>query len=208
MKTETNWESRHLGGGEKSKSILNRILFAAGCVIAVLHGGSKGFYGRITYPYTDAETHYLYDNGSYVTNDAVHVAFIRSPLVPSSAIFWLDACPISVTNADEVAANTFNVYSNLFAEMSVPFDLAYPAATNFNWFGYTDWVPGPVTHTNGVAFIVWRLPTQGTPEQAVNVVPYRTGIYADAARLAPNPALTNGPASVRSGLLSIQEKNP
>lgn len=153
--------------------------------------GGKHVIGTITFPFTDIATRYLVNAGSYVTNDFVHVSFTRNPLVPSTASFYLDACPVSVTNISDIAANSFNVYSNTFNNFAVPIDVPYAAATNYNWFAYTDWTPSPTVHTNGVAFVLWR--QKATNELEAIVVPYRTGIYRDSMRISPNPSITNGP---------------
>ena len=180
----------------------NRLAFLFFAAVATWFAGAKHIVGHITYPYTDIATRYLTDSGSYVTNDYVHVSFTRNPIVPASAWFFLDACPLSVTNLAEIAANTSSIYSNTFAAISVPFDVPYEAATNYNWFAYTDWSPSPTVHTNGVAFVIWRF--RATNELEAVVLPYRTGIYADGRRIAPDPAITNGPPISRGSLLTTQ----
>ena len=155
----------------------------------ILYGGSKC---KITYPRPDPETWYLMDNGSYVTNDAVHVAFTRNLIVPASASFYIYGLELSYTNESDWAEFSFCQFSNSFANVSVPFDMAYPAATNFNWIAFTDWTPPPVTHTNGVAYVVWQI---GRGRGMNDLVPYRTGIYTNGVRVAPSAAITNGPAA-------------
>lgn len=169
-------------------------------VCLVFYGGSKGT-GSINYPRTDPEVWYLMNNGSYVTNDAVHVAFSRNLIVPATAMFYLFGLELSYTNESDWAEHSFCAYSNSFAAITVPFDVAYPAATNFNWIGFTDWTPAPSTHTNGVAYVAWQIGV-GKPTNDVALV--RTGVYVDALRLAPNPAITNG-IPLEAGLRSIME---
>ncbi len=133
-----------------------RAVFCGAAVGAVLFGGAKnGATGKITYPKTDNEIAYLTDAGSYVTNDAVHVAFTRLPMVPSSASFYLDYCALDGTNEQGVATNWVNALAATFADLSVPFDFAFAAATNYNWMAYTDWTPGPAVQTNGVWHAYW-----------------------------------------------------
>ena len=127
-----------------------RALFCGAAVGAVMFGGAKSKIGGITYPKTDNEIAYLTDAGSYVTNDAVHVAFTRLPMVPSSATFYLDYCALDGTNEQGVATNWVNAKTATFGELEVPFDFAFANATNFNWVAYTDWTPGPAVQTNGV----------------------------------------------------------
>ena len=164
--------------------------------------GGKHIIGTISFPWTDISTRYLVNDGSFVTNDYVHVSFTRNPIVPASAWFYLDACPLSVSNLTEVSANSFTVYSNKFSDISVPFDVQYPAATNYNWFAYTDWSPSPTVHTNGVAFVLWRFKSTNSVE--ATLMPYRTGVYANGLRIAPTAAITNGPPLSRVSLLSTQ----
>lgn len=169
------------------------------------YAGGKHIIGTITFPWTDISTRYLVNDGSFVTNDYVYVSFTRNPIVPASAWFFLDACPLSVTNLTEVSENSFTVYSNKFADISVPFDVPYTAATNYNWFAYTDWSPSPTVHTNGVAFVLWRFKSTNNIEAVV--MPYRTGIYT-IGRVAPTPAITNGPPISRGSLLSSPIPEP
>lgn len=153
-----------------------RCVFLVSVALMTLYGGSKGT-GRIVYPTTDPEVRYLLDNGSYVTNDAVRVAFTRNVLVPSTANFYLDRCEIKYTNEAEIVAHIVNAYSNTFDRMTVPFDFAFAAATNHNWYAYTDWTPSPIVHTNGVAIVNWLI---GGKTNHLALV--RTGIYTNAAK--------------------------
>ena len=181
----------------------NRLVFAIGVVLATLYGGSKGFYGRITYPRTDPEVWYLQDNGSYVTNAAVHLAFTRNLIVPASAMFYLYGLESSYTNESDWADFSFCAYSNSFENISVPFDVAWPAATNYNWIAFTDWTPSPTVHTNGVAFVAWQIGV-GKPPNDIAMI--RTGVYANALRIAPNPAITNGvPLGAARSIMEVNE---
>ena len=136
-------------------SHLARAVFCGAAVGAVMFGGAKnGATGKISYPKTDNEIAYLTDAGSYVTNDAVHVAFTRV-IVPDTATFYLDYCALDATNAQGVATNWVNAKTATFADLEVPFDFAFAAATNYNWVAYTDWTPGPAVQTNGVWHAYW-----------------------------------------------------
>lgn len=178
----------------------NKAVFLVGVVLATLYGGSKG---RITFPRTDPETWYLMDSGSYVTNDAVHVAFTRNVIVPATATFELWGLELSYTNESDWAEHSFLAYSSAFAAMAVPFDFAYPAATNYNWIAFTGWTPPPVVHTNGVAFVAWQI---GAAKPTNDLAMVRTGVYQGARKLAPNPAITNG-IPLGAGSRSIMEVN-
>ncbi len=181
----------------------NRVVFFIGVVLATLYGGSKGFVGRVTYPRTDPETWYLLDNGSYVTNDAVHVAFVKNLIVPNSANIFVEGLDHSYTNQGDWAEHSVLAYSNTLGNVSASFDVPWPAATNFNWIVYTDWAPGPTTHTNGVAYAMWQRSIDGSTNELATV---KTGIYIDAMRVSPSPAITNGipPAA---GSRSTTEEN-
>ena len=154
----------------------SRAIFALAVVLAALYGGTKSAGTRVNYPRTDSGTAYLTDNGSSVTNDAVVLNFTRSSLVPDDAWLFLDACPLSVTNAADVAANCVTVYSNQFSAISLPLTVAYANATNYVWYAYTDWTPGPVVHTNGVVNVAWLKSKGEMPPSALRVVPLRTEV--------------------------------
>ena len=170
----------------------NRVVFLLGVVLATLYGGSKGFVARITYPRTDPETWYLMDNGSYVTNDYVHVGYSRNLILPASANLFVECLESCYTNQNDWAEHSILAWSNTVAGSASPFDLPWPAATNYNWIVYTDWTPPPSTHTNGVAFVAWQI---GAEKPTNDLAMVRTGVYTNAARAAPNPAITNGLAT-------------
>jgi len=165
-----------------------RAVFCAAVAGAALFVGAKHDVGTITYPRTDPETWYMMDRGSGVSNEFVRLNFTRNVIVPASASFFLDGLELRYTNQSDWATHSFTAYSNTFANATIPLDVPYSAATNFNWICYTDWTPSPVVHTNGVAYVVWNV-GRHTNELAVT----RTGVYVDGTRLAPNPAITNGP---------------
>ena len=150
-----------------------------GLILLAGYAGSKGFVaGRVYFPFTDPETRYLVDHGSYVTNDCVHLDFSRF-LLPDSAMLYVDACPVASTNA---TADIFSVWEGTVGEFGAPRDLLYDAATNFNWYVYTDWTPGPAFHTNGVLQLIGRQDMAGKGF----FVPSRTGIYEDGRKIAPS----------------------
>jgi len=165
-----------------------RRAFLAFAAAAAMYAGAK--HGTIAYPRTDPETWYLRDSGSYVTNDHVHVQFTRNVIVPDSATFYLDGLDIQYTNQSDWAEHSFTAYSATFGEIQLPLNVPYANATNFNWIAYTDWVPPPVVHTNGIAYVAWQV---GVGKTTNDLATTRTGIYVDGLRLAPNPAITNGP---------------
>ena len=157
----------YLRSAWRQATILARAVFCGAVVVACLFGGAKG---KISYPKTDKDVAYLVDAGSYVTNDAVHVAFTRVPTVPDTATFYLDYCAIDATNAQGVATNWVNAKTATFADLTVPFDFAFAAATNYNWMAYTDWTPGPAVQTNGVWHAYWGV----DKKQGRYFIPVRT----------------------------------
>lgn len=156
-------------------------------------------HGTVTFPYTDPESRYIFDAGSYVTNDAVHVSYALSPIVPTSAQFVGYARPIASTNADEWV----QMFDSTFALSPSPVDIPFEGAISNNFQFFTTWTPGPSVHTNGVALVNWQ--RQWRPSINDNVLaPIRTGIYLDARRVAPSPGITNG---VTSAVLSLSQTN-
>lgn len=163
------WLYPHLRRAWDKATALARAVFCGAVAVACLYGGAKHG-GTISYPKTDTDVAYLVDAGSYVTNDAVHVAFTRVPTVPDTATFYLDYCAIDATNAQGVATNWVNAKTATFADLTVPFDFAFAAATNYNWMAYTDWTPGPAVQTNGVWHAYWGV----DKKQGRYFIPVRT----------------------------------
>jgi len=171
--------------GSRSAKVVFLLSSACFCMFA----GAKHIVGKITYPRTDPEVLYLQDNGSSVSNDLLRIGFTRNIIVPAKASFFIDGLELKYTNQSDWSTHSFNAYSNTFDRMSVPFDMPFPAATNYNWIAYTDWTPTPVVHTNGVAFVVWKI---GVGKLTNDIAMTRTGIYTNGVKVAPNPAITNG----------------
>jgi len=167
---------------KKNFDKLIRIALLAPFVAAmVIHGSTKPapVVGTITYLRTEADVQYIYDAGSFVSNDLVHVAFTFA-VAPGTADFQLWAWPRSSTNEEEMVL----VYSNTLAGVAQPYEFEYAGAISNRWFGFTTWTPGPSVHTNGVALVNWQLPYDPA---ATNISAMtRTGVYIDDVRLAPN----------------------
>ena len=171
--------------------------------LATLYGGAKHIIGKITFPRTDPETWYLIDNGSYVTNDAVHLAFTRNLILPNSANIFLEGLELSYTNESDWAEHSILAYSNTLGNVASPFDVPFPAASNYNWIAYTDWTPPPTTHTNGVAYAAWQRPISGATNILATV---KTGIYIGPLRLSPPAAMTNGVPTTATLLSTPQQE--
>lgn len=138
----------------------------------LLYGGRKS---TITYPYTDYEKRYLVDNGSYVTNDAIHVAFTRI-VAPASAPFFISFRQVDSTNDLDWVVFT----NTTFAAFAVPCDIPYPAATNYDWICYTTWTPGPTVQTNGVWHSYWGI----DKKLHTHYIPIRSAVRVDGDVIA------------------------
>ncbi len=187
------------------KSHKGDALIVSPFVIFFAYYGSTKIHSTVTFPRTDPEIWYLMDNGSYVTNDWVHIGFNRNLLLPSTANFFVECLELSYTNQSDWAEHSILAYSNVIGSVQSPFDLAWPAASNYNWIVYTDWTPPPTTHTNGVAYATWQRPINGASNVCVTV---KTGIYIGPLRVSPPPAMTNGLTTTINLLSDIQENTP
>ena len=107
--------------------------------------------GTIFFPRTESDLIYIYNTGSYVTNDFIHVELVRHLAVPASAPLYIDYCEVADTNMTNVAT----LVATTFAQFSSPTNIPFANATNFNFFCYTPWTPGPTVHTNGVLHANW-----------------------------------------------------
>lgn len=144
---------------------LNTILFLILCVVATIYGGRKG---RVTYPRIDPVVAYLADAGSYVTNDLVHVSFTRV-IVPDTASLFIDRREVAATNDPNA---WINHVTSTFAQFTVPQDVLFENATNWDWIVYTDWTPGPSVVTNGVWHAFWGVDQR----QGRYFIPIRTAV--------------------------------
>lgn len=160
------------------------LVFIAG-MVGVGSTKNAGIVSRVNYLYTDVEQRYLFDNGSYVTNDYIHIDFTRL-VAPNSADFIIDYYPISITNQDDIADNCQNLVTTTFGEFPTPCDIAFEGATNFHFICYTTWTPGPSVQTNGVFHLMWQQPIEKSiNDEYLPFVPYRTGIYLDDEKISP-----------------------
>lgn len=166
-------------------SRIQALLVGALIVGMIQYGSTKNAGGRVDYPYTDVETRYLVDAGSYVTNDLVHIAFTRSSLLPDTADIQCWCRPNTTNEVDWVQV----FYYENISEMPNPLDVAWEGAQTNIFQVFTTWTPGPTVHTNGIAVIEWQKDFNGSTNRAAMI---RTGVYANERRLAPNAGLTNG----------------
>lgn len=168
---------------------VDALLVAPFVLCMVWTGSTKSGIGRVTYPFTDVEMRYLYDAGSYVTNDYVHVEFTKSAVVPDSADFLGYFRPIGSTNDAEWVCFLDTTFAQFHSPSNVPF--AGAITNDFQFF--TTYTPGPVVHTNGVAVVNWQ---RNFEQDGRYLATVRTGVYTNGFRIAPNPGITNGPPAV------------
>ena len=143
-------------------------------VAAIIVGGTKP--AGVNFPRTDPEVAYLIDNGSYVSNDVVHVDF-NTFLIPDDAPITLAYWPNESTNeADFVELFTYNL-----SAWPRPLDFEFENAISNRWYCYTTWTPGPAAHTNGDFQQVWM----SDRRENRNAIPIRTIIIEDGEQIAP-----------------------
>ena len=127
---------------------------------------------------TDAEIVYLIDNGSYVSNNVVHLEF-STRLLPPSAPLFLDY--ISKTEPADSTAYT-NYLSGSVATVPNVVEFEFENAISNRWIFYTTYTPGPNVHTNGVAVAEFIKAAKYD-----NVaVPKRSTIWENGERIYPS----------------------
>ena len=139
----------------------------------ILYGGRKG---TLSFPRTDPSLSYISDAGSYITNDTVHVAYLKLPIVPSSANLIVERRQVDHTNDTDWVQHL----STTFGDSPSPFDIFYGNATNYDWIVYTDWTPGPTVVTNGVWHTWWGEDRQGRK----TIIPVRAAVREGANTIA------------------------
>lgn len=126
-----------------------------------------------------SDTVYLIDNGSYVSNNLVHISFVTR-LLPDSAMIFLDYIP---KGAEPNAENYSTFKAMTSAEWPRDIDFEFEGASSNKWVMYTTYTPGPVVHTNGVA-VAEFIKAQKYDNVAV---PKRSTIWEDGKMLWPMP---------------------
>lgn len=97
--------------------------------------------------HTDPKLPYLFDGGSYVSNNIVHLAF-TSRIIPDDAVLFLDYIP-ETEPFDSVNYSTY--LAAPLAQFPNPLTMEFENASSNRWVFYTTWTPGPTVHTNGIA---------------------------------------------------------
>lgn len=145
-------------------------------MVAIIVGGTKPATRNINFPRTDPEVAYLIDNGSYVSNNVVHVDF-NTFLIPGDAPIALAYWPNESTNEADIV----ELFVDALSAWPRPLDFEFENATSNRWYCYTTWTPGPAAHTNGVFQQVWM----SDRRENRNVIPIRTIIIEDGEQIAP-----------------------
>ena len=128
-------------------------IFIAMCTVATFYGGAK-FYRNISIPRTDADMQYLYDNGSYVTNDHAYISFTAIGL-PADAHVLVAYAPPDASNETQVVTAVDMTLSEWMASHDCKLRYEWntswgDTAWEYKWYLYTTWVKPPSVHTNGV----------------------------------------------------------
>ena len=141
--------------------------------VAIIYGSTKN--RPITYLRTDPTQAFLYDNGSYVSNDVVHISF-NYMIAPSTADFKLWYWPDGSTNENEMVL----AYTNTLGGVPQPYDFYFQGAISNRWYAATTWTPGPSVNTNGILQVHWMTDRK----RHINIVPVRTSIIKDGKPLS------------------------
>lgn len=131
--------------------------------------------------HTDPKMPYLFDSGSYVSNNVIYLAF-SSRIIPEDAPLFLDYIPktepFDSENYTTYMAGTLNNFPN-------PLMVEFENACSNRWVFYTTWTPGPTVHTNGIA-VAEFLRHPAFPNVAI---PKRTTIWEGGLMVWPNGEL-------------------
>ena len=147
------------------------------CVCGIAyHGMTKAYTSRVNFPRTDMEAAYLIDNGSYVSNNLVHVDFTTF-LIPATAPITLAYWPNESTNEADIVEYITEVLS----AWPRPLDLEFENAISNRWYCYTTWTPGPAAHTNGV----WQQSGMTDRRSNKDTILIRTLVLEDGEQIAP-----------------------
>ena len=132
---------------------------------------------------TDPEVVYLIDNGSYVSNNVVHLEF-STRLLPPTAELFLDYIP----KTEPVVSTAYTTHlSGTVETLPRVIEFEFENAISNKWVFYTTYTPGPNVHTNGVAVAEFFRATQYD-----NVaVPKRATIWENGERIYPSTEKIN-----------------
>lgn len=121
------------------------------------YAGVKHLMNKVHIVSSDFETQYIFDTGSYVTNDFVHLEFNTIGLPDSAPIVFgwasydatniADFVVVHATTWGEWKADYFDVERNEIVWDYSSFD---GNAMDVAWYLYTTYIVPPSVHTNGV----------------------------------------------------------
>ena len=176
-------------------------IFIVMSTVATLYGGAK-FYQTVNIPRTDADTQYLYDNGSYVTNDHAYISFTAVGL-PADARVIVAYAPEWASNETQVVIAIDMSLSEWMASYNCRLRYEWntswgDAAWDYKWYLYTTWVKPPSVHTNGVlnCFGIAAPGSAGVLKGAV--------LVEDGALVYPHGILEGGMQSVVPPVLDAE----
>ena len=135
----------------------------------------------ILFVHADPKLPYLFDSGSYVSNNFIYLSF-TSRIIPEDAPLFLDYIPKTEPFDSENYTTYLAGYLNTFPN---PLIVEFENACSNRWVFYTTWTPGPTVHTNGIA-VAEFLRSPLFPDVAV---PKRTTIWEGGLMLYPNSDL-------------------
>ncbi len=133
--------------------ILKAVVLLPFCIVMFLHGGSKIISGVIQFPASEAGERWLYDEGSSLGADNVHLDFSADERMPDDALIYLDRKPIGA-GADEAWIDVASWEWGSIKDV-MPIEFAFEGAITNNFYVYSDWTPGVVVVTNGVVESDW-----------------------------------------------------
>jgi len=116
------------------------------CLVALLFAAPAIYLGATKSGTVTVSDDYIEDDGSYLTNDIVHVALAKkTSILPDDTEILVYARELSSTNS----ADWFQLTPELtFADH--PYDYELVNATNYNVLVAANYTPAPTVHTNGV----------------------------------------------------------
>ena len=150
-------------------------------VILTIYAGTKPSSTRITFESG------LKDDGSFVTNDTVHIEWVKSgtPYVPDSAKVYIDFRPIAERNGDAELGNTDDVW-RLLGETTAgayEFNTTLPNATNYDYNVWYYYVTSESVHTNGV-WMYKTMPSRKQTPDTMKAIPLRAVTKGDCRVIA------------------------
>lgn len=130
------------------------LVFGVLATVAAFYGGSKGI--------IKVDDPYIVDDGSYLTNDFVHVSIKkRTSMLPDSTVILVYYRHEDSTNVEDWVEFTPRL---TFADF--PYDYPLNNATNYDVLVGASYVPEPTVHTNGVWITRGFLIPDGTGKSA------------------------------------------